>query len=217
MSILTEDLSAQEIFLLVLVKSGFLTTYDLLSQIGLGVGASSPALKRMEKQGLLTCTLGPRNRMQFAMTADGEKQLKAAIEGGPMRYWRRGRRDSFDSLHRAIFLAWIDSSPEDARFCVDQTYRDLGDRAEREMRKAAEFRKSALRLRDDMMKGTVSPDNGRLIASVYCWIEATMDTAQYRLQAEALKDLDTLIADLPPPPKIWTEDSGSQQIGSELR
>jgi DNA-binding PadR family transcriptional regulator len=200
-----DTLNPLEIFLLVFVKSGLATPYDLLSQVRLGVGASSPALKRLEKRGLLTCTPGPRNRMRFALTEEGEMQLRDALDGGPKRYWRHGRRDTFDSLSRAILLAWVDSRPEDAKSCVYQAHRDLEEVAESQERRTREFRVAAFRLREEMLESKQSLDNGLFIATVYRWIEATMDAAQFKLQAKALRNLDALIADLPPAPKIWPD------------
>ena len=200
-----------EIFLLVFVKSGLATPYDLLSQIGMGVGTSSPALKRMKEKGLLTCTLGPRNRMQFAMTEDGEKQLRSALDGGPKRYWRHGRRDTFDSLRRGILLAWVDTRHDDANSCVYSAQKDLVELARGKERNAREFRKEAFRLRDEMTKNKETGDTGLLIATIYRWIEAAMDADQFKLQAKALQGLDGLIADLPPAPEIWPDVNRARQ------
>src|SRR5208282_4823943 len=113
-----EGLSAQEIFTLVFIRSGLNTPYDFISQIGVGVGTSSPALKRMEERKLLTATPGPRNRSRYEITEKGEEELRKAIDAGPDLYWRYRDRGHFESLQRAVFLAWIYSGIDDAEMCI---------------------------------------------------------------------------------------------------
>jgi hypothetical protein len=111
----------------------------------------------------------------------------------------------FDSLRRAIFLSWFDSRPEDAKSCVYQACNGLEYLAETKEREVTEFRKATSRLLDEMHKNKESGDNGLLFATVYRWIGAKVDIAQFKLQAETLQYLYELIDNLPPAPKNWPE------------
>src|ERR1035441_2088409 len=87
MLLLLQGLSPLQIQLLVFVKLGLATPYDLITQAGLSVGLTSPALKRLEEAGLLASTPGSRRSMRYALTEKGEKQLKGALEtGGPLSW-----------------------------------------------------------------------------------------------------------------------------------
>ena len=210
-----KSLNPLEIFLMTFVKTGLATPYDLLSRLDVGVGASSPALRRLEGEELLTSTPGPRNRMSFALTKKGEEELQTALAKGPRQYWRHGRRDTYESLRRAIWLGWICSRPEDARQCIAQAGEDLREMAGRNEQNARDLRKSALRLRDGMLKDCDPTDESLMITTVYRWIGAEMDAVQFKLQAEALEVLDSLVRDLPPAPKIWPENSTVKHASTE--
>jgi len=148
--------------------------------------------------------------MQFVMTEEGDKQLKAALDRGPRQYWTQ-RHGTFDSLHRAIFLAWVASRPEDAKGCIAEAVEILRRKAGRNELDVGDLRKTAFRLRDEMLNNEELADDSILITTVYRWIGAEMDAVEYKLQAETLHVLDTLVADLPPAPKIWPEIPRAQQ------
>ncbi len=199
-------LTLLEILLLVFVKSGLGTPYDLLSQIGLGVGGSSPALKRLQNRGLLTSESGPRNRMDFGLTDAGEQELKRALDLSPKQTWRYGRRDTFDNLRRTVFLAWVSGRPEDAEEHVERANQDLQLLIENSERAAEASRQAVNRLKTEVKANNNLEDNGLMIAKVYTWIVATMDAAQFKLQREALREVQALIKELPPAPFIWPEE-----------
>src|ERR1035437_7860359 len=96
------ELNPLQIFLLVLVEFGLATPYDLLSKAGLGVGLTSPALKRLKEAGLLTSTPGPRNRVRYAITKEGRATLRENLEVGPPPFWQQGQTDVFESLPRGV-------------------------------------------------------------------------------------------------------------------
>jgi DNA-binding PadR family transcriptional regulator len=206
-----KTLNPLEIFLMLFVKLGLTTPYDLVSRIDVGVGASRPALRRLEESKFVTLTLGPRNRMQFALTDVGEKQLRKALDVGSKQYWRHGRRDTFDSLRRAMLLAWASSRPEEAYRCIDQAREDLRVLAGRNELAAVDLRRAALRLRDKMLKNQEPMDESLLTTTVYQWIGAEMDAAEFKLQAETLHVLDRLVGELPPAPEIWPDTRSDQQ------
>jgi DNA-binding PadR family transcriptional regulator len=210
-----DSLSQLEVLLLVLVKAEFATPYDLLTRLGIGVGTSSPALKRLAKAGLLTITSGPRNRMRFAITEEGEKRLKNALNQGPPRYWKHGDRDTFDSLRRLILLAWIDHSLPGAVYCVNQAKIELEELFDRRIRRAVHLRGKVLQSREIPIKGEQVLDDARLIAYVSGWIEATFDALQFESQINALTRVLGLIGELPTPPQIWPNLAGSAESPQE--
>jgi DNA-binding MarR family transcriptional regulator len=213
--VIFERLSQLEVLLLVLVKAGIATPYDLLNQIGIGVGTTSPALKRMATSGLLTVIPGPRNRMRFSITEEGDKRLRGALDSGPPRYWRHGERDTFDSLRRVVLLAWVDNYLSGADYCVHQAGIELEDLLERRIRRAAQLREKVHRTQEDKQKEGQPLDDADLIAYVSGWIEAVFDASQFELQIKALPRIRDLMADLPNPPDLWPKPAQSAGSGQK--
>ncbi len=102
-----EELNPLQTFLMVLVEFGLATPYDLLSQVGLGPGLTSPSLKRLERAGLLVSTPGPRNRLRYGITAKGAYVLRESLGPDAANYWKAGQSDIFESLPRGVILAWL--------------------------------------------------------------------------------------------------------------
>jgi DNA-binding PadR family transcriptional regulator len=198
----SEELNPLQALLLVFVKFGLSTPYDLMSQAGMSVGLTSPALKRLEKEGLLTCVSGPRNRMRYSMTEKGEDKLRASLESGQTRQWRLGRFDTFESAPRAIFLAWASSGVDDAQRCVSRAAKELEHQSQRKQREAEELHDAMLHLNADLSKGEHGFDKGVLIATVYRWMKVSSDAALLKMQADAIGKMSPLLPDLPPAPQI---------------
>jgi DNA-binding PadR family transcriptional regulator len=209
------NLSQLEVLLLVMVKAAIATPYDLLSRVGIGVGTSSPALKRLKKNGLLSCTPGPRNRMRFALTAEGTSELKEAFDTNLAQYWKHGERDTFDSLRRIILLSWIDSRLIAAKDCVNRAKLELEDLVERRTQRAMALRRAALRLHEGVLTGQQPRDDGQLISLVSGWVDAVFDVSQYQLQNEALAQIMTLISELPHAPDLWSEHATATEPTAE--
>jgi DNA-binding PadR family transcriptional regulator len=201
------ELNPLQVFLLVLVEFGLATPYDLLSKAGLGVGLTSPALKRLKEAGLLTSTSGPRNRVRYALTKEGKKTLKDNLEVGPPPFWQQGQTDVFESLPRGIILAWVHSGPDEARQGISEAAYKLSVLNRKRQREAEELRASMLRLQAEIVNQSSAAAKGMLIATAYQWIKAECDARLFRLQAEAVGEINKLLADLPPSPRekggIW--------------
>jgi DNA-binding MarR family transcriptional regulator len=166
-----------EVLLLVFVKFGVTTPYDLLSQGGMSVGLTSPALKRMEQAGLLTSTPGPRKRTRYAMTERGDAALRASLNSGRKNCWGLGRFGIFESVPRTILLAWVHSGLEDALDCVDRAAKELRIEGQKREREAEELRNSVLSMDADLFKDESVSDRGIRILTVYRWIKAASDAA----------------------------------------
>jgi DNA-binding MarR family transcriptional regulator len=194
------ELNPLQIFLLALVKFGLATPYDLLSKAGLGPGLTSPVLKRLEEAGLVTSTPGPRKRVRYAITEIGASKLSESSQLGD--YWQFGQKDIFESLPRAMILAWLHSDVDEARYGAARAADSLLKLSRRRQRESEELRVSMLGLQADILKDDRTAAKGLLIATAYQWLKAESDAALFRLQAEAIGKINKLLADLPPAPQV---------------
>jgi DNA-binding MarR family transcriptional regulator len=197
------ELNPLQIFLLVFVKFGVATPYDLLTKAGLGPGLTSPVLKRLEEAGLVTSTPGPRKRLRYAITETGVSKLRESCQFG--EYWQFGQKDIFESLPRAMILAWLYSNVDEARYGAARAADSLLKLARSRQRESEELRDSMLQLQADIVKDDRAAAKGLLIATAYQWLKAESDAALFRLQAEAIGSINKLLADLPPAPQTSGE------------
>lgn len=196
-----EVLSPLQIFLLALVEHGLTTPYDLLSKAGLGVGLTSPALKRLEAAGLLTSTPGPRKRQRYAITEKGQIRLRESVTSNAPSYWQAGRVDSFESLPRGITLAWLYVGAAEAHQGIAKTSDDLAFLARARKAQADEIRAAIPRLQAEIVKQDSTAAKGRLVAATYQWLKTEADAALFRLQAQAIAGMHSLIENLPAAPQ----------------
>lgn len=194
------ELNPLQIFLLALVEFGLATPYDLLSKVGLGAGLTSPVLKRLEDRGFVTSTPGPRKRMKYAITETGANELRESFKLGG--YWQFGQKDIFESLPRAIILAWLHSDVDEARYGAARAAESLLKLARKRQRESEELRDSMLGLQADILKDDRPATKGLLIATAYQWLKAESDAGLFRLQAEAIGQINQSLADLPPAPQL---------------
>ena len=157
------ELNPLQIFLLVFVEFGLATPYDLLSKAGLGPGLTSPALKRLEEAGYVTSTPGPRKRLKYAITETGANQLRMSFQLGD--YWQFGQKDIFESLPRAMILAWLHSDVDEARYGAARAADSLLKLALRKQRDSEELHESMLSLQADSLKDNRAGTKGLLIAT----------------------------------------------------
>ncbi len=76
--------SSLELFILAAIERGITTTYDFLMQLGLSVGATNPALRRLLAAKLIEKTTNPssrRERQEYGITAAGGRELRRALAG----------------------------------------------------------------------------------------------------------------------------------------
>lgn len=195
-------LNPLQAFLLVLVEFGLATPYDMLTKVGLGVGLTSPALKRLNDAGLLTSTPGPRKRISYAITEHGKAVLRDNLAAGPPPFWQQGQTDIFESLPRGIILAWLNSGADEARLGVSGAAYNLSVLTRKRQRDAEELRDSMVRLQAGILPQSPVAAKGLMIATAYQWLKAECDAALFRLQAEAIGEIDKLLVDLPPSPQL---------------
>jgi DNA-binding PadR family transcriptional regulator len=194
------ELNPHQLFLLVLVEFGLATPYDLLSKAGMGVGLTSPALKRLKEAGLLTSTPGPRNRIRYAITKKGRKTLRENLQVGPL--WQQGHTNVFESLPRGFILTWLQFGPEEARKRVDGAIHKLSVLQRNRQREAEEWHASMDALPLDTADLSPAAANGVVITTVYQWIKAECDAKLFRLQAKAMVEINKLLDSLGQAPQL---------------
>jgi DNA-binding PadR family transcriptional regulator len=191
-------------FLLFCAKTGMGTPYSILNQMGVGVGASSPALKRLESQGFVSATPGPRNRVLYELTEKGEEVLREAINAGPSSYGRPTSRGIYEAMYRVIFFAWLKGDKKEAQSALDmarETLQRKSRRAEAGVKESREFLASeAFQLMRKENGEYASPE---YLGTVYKLILAVGAEAEARLQIAALDSLRKLVDELPPRPKTF--------------
>ena len=158
-----------EIFILAMVDRGMATPYDLRERGALSIGATIPALARMEKEGLVTHTIVGR-RHEFELTTSGRRRLKTDWQ----RDLDRHAPTDFDDILRTAYLNWLLSGPK-------QASRFLEAAGKTRSRVAAERKLEAQRLLSEF---AASP-NG----TVYRWMKATAEAARSSTEAATLKTI----------------------------
>jgi DNA-binding PadR family transcriptional regulator len=200
------NLNPFEIFLLFCVKTGMESPYAILTKTGVGVGASSPALKRLEGSGFVTSTPGPRNRLTYSLTPTGEASLRNSLKAGPSAYGRYRDLGIYDTLHRVIFFGWVKGKLEEASTGIDKAE----DGLKRALRRATAV-VDECRIELTVPSGETSSQTGcstpEHLANVYKYIKAAADAAEANQQIVALSTLRRLITELPPTPKTFLQDS----------
>jgi len=205
----SERLNPLQILLLVFVKFGLATPYDLMSLAGMSVGLTSPTLKRLEESGALTCTPGPRKSMRYAITEKGEEQLRRSLESSADFNSLFGEYEKFESAPRAILLAWLYAGFKDALQCVTWVTEKLRAESEKKEREAEGIRQSMIVLEADLFKDEPDFDKGVLIATAYRWMKVKSEAALLSLEVEAIGTTAQLLSQLPSELQIQRADEVS--------
>jgi DNA-binding PadR family transcriptional regulator len=101
-----QEIRPLDMFLLGLVRGGLITPYDWQSRARTSLGASLPAVRRLEKAGLLEkARKGPRGRQEFALTQRGRDQV--ANLGPYVQHALNGQLGDLESVVRLACLATV--------------------------------------------------------------------------------------------------------------
>jgi len=130
------------------------------------------------------------------------KALRENLEVGPPPFWQQGQTDVFESLPRGVILAWLNSGKDESRQGVSDAWYKLSVLERKRQREAEELRTSMVRLRGEIGDQSPAVAKGVLIATAYQWIKAECDARLFRMQSEAAIEINKLLADLPPAPKL---------------
>jgi DNA-binding PadR family transcriptional regulator len=195
----SEELSPLEILILGFVQLGLSTPYDLMSQAGLSVGVSSPALKRLLQDGLLNQTAGPRNRTDYALTKQGNERLRSSLMALRNEARLLLRLSRFGSASRVILLLWLYFGIEEATACIERAAEAIRHEAKKRTREGED-------LRDDMMRLSASPTDlfvgevssrGAMLAVAVRWLKVRSEASQLAKEADVVESMAELLSDLP--------------------
>src|ERR1700739_59287 len=182
-----------EFFVLFCAKIGFDTPYAILNNLGVSVGASSPTLKRLEKKKLLTSVAGPRNRVSYSITEEGEALLLLGLRAGPTAYGRLTARGLFESLPRLFFFSWGKGDLEEAKSVI----RDASFELFLNGRRAKDSVKECMEILKRPFEGDYEENSRRHISAGYRLFEAFTESILIELQLESMPRLMELIAEIP--------------------
>jgi DNA-binding PadR family transcriptional regulator len=194
-------LSPLHVLLLALVKFGHLTPYDLKNWAGMSVGLTLSPLKRLQEAGLLNCETGTRNKLQYTLTQKGDDELRTALEVGKKQDWWLKDFGIYESLPRAILLAWLSSDLENAPW-LGRAVEDLLHQANKKEVEAEGLRREMERFKLLFPLDEDVREQGQLVATTYQWMKTVTDAALLKAQAELVKTLAPVLRDLPPAPRF---------------
>ncbi len=172
--------SSLEVFLLALIDGGIATPYAMRERAALSVGATLPALRRLEHQGLVERgKTGPRNKTVFKLTAAGRKALGSGVMH-IVKEFLAAMPGEIESILRVAALAAAQGKRPDAARLLQGAAADRGRRAEA-------LKKEVAALNERSGRGKAPPD----VASVYRSMLAVCSSAQRRAESKALTVLSS--------------------------
>ncbi|MGA9462978.1 MAG: winged helix DNA-binding protein [Terracidiphilus sp.] len=210
----TPSRSLLEIFILFCVKIGFGTTYLIMSQMGVGAGASVNQLKDLKNKGLLTSSLGPRRQVFFSLTEAGELVLLDALERSPTDSVT-ATYGIYGGLPRIVFFSWLRGRLDEARAALNLTESGLGRKAEDADREAERCRE-ILNPPKDVIPARQESASPEYLAAAYRLIAALASSADAKRKLEALGTLRQLIDELPPQPRTFLNEVKVRAEGSTI-
>jgi DNA-binding PadR family transcriptional regulator len=205
-----------QVLLLTLVKYGLATPYELKALAGMSVGLTLGPLKRLQQAGLLNCESGTRNKLQYTLTQTGDDELRAALEAGKKQDWWLDTFGIYESLPRAILLAWLSSDLENAPEWLGRAAEDLLHEASSKEGRAEDLRRKMERIQLLFPEDENIQEKKRLIATTYEWIKTVTDAALLKVQAELVRTLTPVLLDLPPAPPLPDRVAGTQDDELDL-
>jgi DNA-binding PadR family transcriptional regulator len=163
-----EALSSLDLFLLGLIEDGIDTPYLFRERARLSVGATLPALRRLENIGLVRREAkAPRNKQRFTVTKPGKQHLRSQLKMLVQQCIDQPPADA-ESILRAAGLAFSVGDSKSARDCLRAAVHDR-------------------RQRRRPQQPTISPD-ARLSGTYSHWL-SIVQTARSKAEAEALAKL----------------------------
>lgn len=145
--------------------------------------------------------------MQYTLTQKGDDELRAALEAGKKQDWWLGTFGIFESVPRAILLAWLSSDLENAPRWLGHAAEELLSEASTKEREAEDLRRKMQRIKLLFPEDQRIEEKGLLIATTYQWMKAVTDAAHLKAQAELVRTLAPVLLDLPPAPPLPDRDA----------
>jgi len=191
-------LNSLQAALLTFARLGLNTSYDLTSQTGMSVGHTLPTLKRLQESGLVTGVSGPRNRIEFVVTPEGEKALQDSLFAARSNFWEIDKANTFESMSRAVFLLWVYFGKDDALRCIAWATEELSIQARRKQYEADELLHDVNRMPGTELFGEdPGPREGLLLGKTYQYLKVASDAVLLKMQADAARQMVPLLDKLP--------------------
>ncbi len=159
-----------EVLILALVQRGLETTYDLHMRAEISVGATLPALARLEKAGLVKATRGTRRSRRYELSSAGSTVLNAEV--------RSIAQEIPADLEGILRVAYLLSLTRPVQFVQAFLRRAAQDRTR--MRGDAERKAQAL---------AATPDS----LSIHGWMRAAVASKRLAAEARAANQLARLL------------------------
>jgi hypothetical protein len=134
--------------------------------------------------------------MHYSITAKGKRELRAASAAGKTENWWVGKFGFYESLPRAVLLAWLASDLKDSPKWLAYAQEELQAALQRTKQEAKDLRDQMERLR----RSSSSRARPLLVGTTYRWIKATAEAALLKAQTELVDELAPSLTDLPPAP-----------------
>ncbi len=161
--------SSLEIFILAMVDGGLNTPYDLHARAGLSIGATHPALKRLQKKGLLQAGAeGARRRREFQLTKAGRHELKAGSAALQKQAGEEIAPD-LESVLRTASLALMRGRKRPCIKLLKEAAKDRSKKSQERLSDAAGFQKEL-----------------NEVPNAYRWMLAVCDAARLEAEGRAL-------------------------------
>jgi DNA-binding PadR family transcriptional regulator len=193
-------LNSIELLIITLVVEGLTTRYDLTVRAGMSVGATGPALKRMEKAGYLKSTLGPRRKQTYSVTKKGFSAFRQTLTGRNATFsWEEGIA-GIESIPRTVLLLWIYSNEQGVREFLEFATLSLNGQAARKQLEADSLENEVTRLDQALLsKSTLNAQGTReqLVGTLLKAIKAKSDALFLTTQSAALESLFGYFPKLP--------------------
>jgi DNA-binding PadR family transcriptional regulator len=160
-----------EILILALVERGQNTPYALRETAGISLGASIPALRRLQETGEVTHRVAGR-RHEFVLTPAGRKRLKTSWESDLKQHVP----SEYDAILRSGYLFWLLSDDK-----KDGASQYLREAAKARGRFAADRRAKA----EQLLAEFEASSDGNL----YRWMRALSEAARASTDAVTLRKI----------------------------
>lgn len=122
-------LSSLDVFLLALIDSGVTTSYDMREQAGISVGASRPALQRLQRQGLVEQGKAEaRNKLAFRLTRRGHHAKLTGLNH-LLEESRANPSSEAESIVRIVALGVVEGRASKARQILSTSAEECRRRA----------------------------------------------------------------------------------------
>jgi hypothetical protein len=172
--------STLELVLLATVQKGVSSTYELLTQAGMSVGATSRVLQRLKSAGLMVSIGGKRRGRRFKLTPKGAFALSQGWE----RVTQKTGPVSFEVALRVLCLGLLFQDQARAAEYTEWAVRELRRRATQRERDSED---SKARFADLLQSTAGQEIPVSALFAIHRWIKSKADANAMQTEADTLE------------------------------